>query len=69
MSKPRIFTVPNKGDTIPLDCGYGCHEHWEACTILSVFSATRLFDLGADLCASVREPSGAVFTTTLVAGN
>lgn len=63
--KPKVITVPNLGDKIMLDCGYGPQERYEECTIVSVFACGRLFDSGFDLCAHVRETSGIGLTATL----
>jgi hypothetical protein len=66
MSRPRKHTVPNVGDAILLDCGFGCHEHWQHCALLSWGFSSRLFDTGYNIYAQVKEPSGSVFCTTLI---
>jgi len=63
---PKIHTVPNPGDKITLDRGYGPHESWQNCIILSIGFASGLFDSNQDLCATVREPNGSIFNTTLI---
>lgn len=62
----RKHTVPNPGDRIMLDCGYGCHESWQHCILLSWGFSGRLFDTGYDMTARVLAPCGDVFDTTLI---
>lgn len=62
----HVHTVPNPGDTLILDCGYGLQEDYKPCRVIGIFAANRLFGDGHDLCAQVREPYGSVFNTTLV---
>jgi hypothetical protein len=62
----RKHTVPNVGDLIMLDCGYGCQEAWQPCTLLSWGFASRLFDTGYDMYARVKDPTDYVFHTTLI---
>jgi hypothetical protein len=62
----RKHTVPNTGDTIVLDCGYGCRENYQRCTLLSWGFGSRLFDTGYDIHARVQSPYGDTFYTTLI---
>jgi hypothetical protein len=66
MPKRRIHTVPNVGDRLELDTGYGCHTHMSFCRILRIYTTSRLFDDGSDLAALVMDPNEETFHTTLV---
>jgi hypothetical protein len=50
----RRFTVPNKGDKLVLNCGYGGGPDETDCVIESVFNSSGLFDKSIHICATVR---------------
>lgn len=63
---PPIQTVPNVGDWLTLDCGYGPHTMDYPCRILSLSWVSGLFS-GTNLMASVQMGTyGEVFDTDLI---
>lgn len=65
--KLKKHSVLQSGDTLILDCGYGCREQIEECKVVDVAMLRSLWKDGHyDLCALVRTPNGDTFTTTLI---
>ena len=65
-SKKQI-TVPNVGDKLTLNCGYGGGPDETLCRIESLGKCSRLFGEGYTLTANVRIPgTGERFSTDLV---
>lgn len=63
---PPIQTVPNVGDWLTLDCGYGPHTMDYPCRILSLSWCAGLFS-GIDLTAMVEMGAGGErFRTDLI---
>lgn len=63
---PPIQTVPNVGDWLTLDCGYGPHTMDYPCRILSLSWCVGLFS-GTDLTAMVEMGAGGErFRTDLI---
>ena len=46
-----------KGDKVMCDFGYGCHEHWKPCTVLSVSKYEGLWG-GTSTSAHVKATDG-----------
>lgn len=66
MRKPKQITVPNIGDTITLNCGYGGGPDETLCRIQSLGKSSHLFDEDISLTADVRIlGTGETFTTDL----
>ena len=66
MRKPKQITVPNVGDRITLNCGYGGGPNETLCRIESLGHSSRLFGEGFVLTANVRIPgTDEIFTTDL----
>ena len=66
MRKLKQITVPNIGDVITLNCGYGGGPDETQCEIESIAMSSHLFDSGSSLSATVRIlGTGEVFSTDL----
>lgn len=67
MKSKKQITVPNVGDTITLNCGYGGGPDETLCRIESLGQCSRLFGEGYSLNAEVRIlGTGERFSTALV---
>jgi hypothetical protein len=67
MRKEKQITVPNIGDTITLNCGYGGGPDETLCRIKSIYHSLKLFGDGYNLSARVSIlGTGEEFTTDLI---
>ena len=66
MRKLKQITVPNIGDVITLNCGYGGGPDETLCRIEELHKSSHLFDDGISLGATVRIlGTNEVFSTDL----